>query len=62
MTDQPLPNVRPLWKKIAMIVAEVGLILLTVALIVAILLPVIKGVSKDSDVREPGLRMRNRMR
>ena len=52
----------PLWKKISLIVAEVGLILLTAALLLAILLPVIKGVSKDPEVREPGFPIRHRMR
>ena len=47
--EQPTQD-KPIWKRIWMIAAEVLLVLLTLAMIGAILLPVFKGTS--SDVRD----------
>ena len=58
MTETPQPA-RPKWRRIANIAAQVVLILITIGLIVAILLPVYVGPSKEKQRRDnpPGRRV-----
>jgi hypothetical protein len=43
---------QPLWKRIGLVAAEVLLVLLTLTMIAAILLPVLKGTSTDARDQE----------
>jgi hypothetical protein len=65
VTDQTTPMLesvqqpRPTWRRLASIAAQVVLILITIGLIVAILLPVYVGPSKEKQRRDnpPGRRV-----
>jgi hypothetical protein len=51
-TEPPTQN-PSMWKRIGLIAAEVVLVLLTLAMIAAILLPVFKGTSSDLRSSDP---------